>query len=210
MRTYWQSKRNRLIIVFRQNYIKMKYVLPFALLCATLFLTACQSDDDATPFSDGYFHYDGSNNTAPNLDPGEHEAATRFTANMLADFKGQHIKEIEYFMAFPPAATQIKIYSSNGGNVPTNLLYTANVSNGITETSWNTHTVTRDIIIGEEDIWVSVALSHDIRMQSIGCDSGPANSDGNWLFQSVDGEWKTYQARTNESINWNIRMQLEE
>ncbi len=186
----------------------MKNILSIALLFA-LMLSACQSDDDG-PFANGLIHYDGENNTAPNLDPGEYEAAARFPANMLADFAGKRIIEIDYFMGFRPAACEIKIYSGSSNDQPVDLLYSANVTNGISETSWNTHSITRDLPIANEDIWVSVAFRHDIRMQSIGCDFGPAQGDGDWLFQLNDNEWRTFLDRTTtESINWNIRMQLE-
>ncbi|NBC09496.1 MAG: hypothetical protein GVY26_20080, partial [Bacteroidetes bacterium] len=50
----------------------------------------------------------------------------------------------------------------------------------------------------------------DGQQQSIGCDAGPNQSNGDWLYDSNDSQWLPYTDRTPESINWNIRGELTE
>ncbi len=52
-------------------------------------------------------------------------------------------------------------------------------------------------------------VEHAQQQQSIGCDAGPRKTNGDWLFSGADLSWLTYQERTGEGVNWNIRGRVE-
>jgi hypothetical protein len=39
----------------------------------------------------------------------------------------------------------------------------------------------------------------------IGCDAGPSKDNGDWLYESGDGQWISFLDRGGDDINWNIR-----
>ena len=44
------------------------------------------------------------------------------------------------------------------------------------------------------------------KRNNLGCDAGPTDGGGDWLFRDSDGEWDSFRQRAGgESINWNIR-----
>ncbi|HLF64051.1 MAG TPA: hypothetical protein VI603_09870 [Saprospiraceae bacterium] len=42
-------------------------------------------------------------------------------------------------------------------------------------------------------------------LQVIGCDAGPSKDNGDWLYQSSDGLWRSFLDRGGDDINWNVR-----
>lgn len=180
----------------------------FSFVCLSLLITSCGSDDGVfiPAEGDNVLYYDGANFTGPNLEAAEYEAAAYFPASITSNYTGKRIIEVQWFMGLVPADCDIKIYSGSSGNAPGDLLYTANISlNSISTPAWNTHIIPTGIEITGEALWISVALLHNNQQQSIGCDSGPADGNGDWLFSSSDNSWQTFSQRTGENINWNIR-----
>jgi len=169
-------------------------------------ITACGDDDDPQ----NLLSYDGENVTGPLLQAGTWEAAVRFTTAETTPFTGQRLTEVTFYMGPAPSGAAVRIYGPGSNNLPGSLLYTAEVGNAIRTNSWNTHTIASPIEITGEELWISIGLVHQGNQQSIGCDAGPAATNGDWLFWDGDGDWQTYRARTNESVNWNIRGIVEE
>ncbi len=178
----------------------------FLFCCLALMMSACQDDDNGP----NLLSHDGANVTGPLLQAATWQAAARFTGAETAEFSGLRLTQVEFFMGLAPAEADIFIYGPGVNNQPGDLLYQASVGNSITQTAWNTHRIVSPIELTGQEIWIAVNLVHQFDQQSIGCDAGPAASDGDWLFSSLDNQWRTYRERTGESINWNIRGIVEE
>lgn len=185
------------------------------LLCALtslLVFSACQNDDDDfQPLRDNTLSYDGPNFTGPLLDAGFYEAAARFPAQLIQANQGRELDAVRFFMGELPAGCEVRIYEGTGANnQPQNLIFSQDVTNDLAVPGWNRLLLNPPIVLGEDDLWLSIALQHDATQQSIGCDSGPNQPNGDWLYQSNDGLWLPYTERTPESVNWNIQGELKE
>ena len=183
----------------------MKVTHLFFLLGIALF-AAC-NDDEGTP--DNILSYDYGNVSGPLLDAGEHELAVRFPASTMADHVGKKLIEVQVFVGNKPQACLIRIYGAGNTSTPGPKIYEGNVLNAITTGEWNNFKITPGIDITGEDLWIGVYVEHAAPLQSIGCDSGPRQTNADWLFSGSDQSWLTYQERTNEAVNWNIRGKVE-
>jgi len=154
--------------------------------------------------------FDGDNESGPILDAATWQAGVQFTPAETAEFTGLRLTQVEYFIGLAPAGADILIYGPGVNNQPGDLLYQASVGNSINQTRWNTHRIATPIDITGEEIWITVGLVHDVVQQSIGCDAGPTEPGGDWLWSSLDTQWRTFSDRTGESVNWNIRGVVEE
>jgi len=66
------------------------------------------------------------------------------------------------------------------------------------------------LILSGNDLWISIEAAHIQTIRSVGCDTGPAVSNGDWIYASAVGEWQTFRDYTTNTgnpvnINWNIR-----
>jgi len=188
----------------KNTFIMKNFLLIF--LSLALFTTACKDDNDESV----RLNLDGANQTGPLLDVATWQAAAQFSAAETAEFSGLRLTEVEYYILDAPAGSDLFIYGPGVDNEPGVELYRASIGSSIRQGQWNTHRLSSSIPITGEELWISVGFVHDNPQQSIGCDAGPANTGGDWLFSSTDGEWRTYQDRTGESVNWNIRGVVEE
>ena len=191
----------------------MKKVLFFALLASLSFM-ACNNDDDDNPTpepSENELRYDGPNATGPVLGAGTYEAAVRFPASYLDAYQGRSIDAIAFFLGELPASCIEKVYEgTTAGNEPQNEIYSFDVTSGIEAPRLNRLTLSDPIPVADEDLWLSIVFVHNGQQQSIGCDAGPNQPNGDWLYDSNDSQWLPYTDRTPESINWNIRGELTE
>lgn len=201
-------------LIHQPNQTIMKF-LPYLFSLTLLLVLSCETDDDDAPAVDGpvfennVLHYDGNNSTGPLLPAGVHQAGIFFDAATLAPYAGRSITEVQFFMGPSlPAGTVVRIYEGSSGSAPGNLVYSADLSGNVVPASFNFHPVAEDIVIGNQDLWISIELIHIDTQQSIGCDAGPRKEGGDWLLLASDNTWLTYGGRTGESINWNIRIKL--
>lgn len=173
-------------------------LLAFVCLC---FLSACNSDRDII------INYDADNSSSPDIIAGEHEAAARFIPAVTSNQEGKSIIKVDYYIQDLPDGASVKIYGQGNAQTPGDLLYSADVSSAVRADSWNSHTLSTPVPIGSEDIWVAIGLVHLSTIASIGCDAGPADSNGDFLWGTIDNEWITFRDRTQNAtdINWNIR-----
>ena len=181
---------------------------PILSLFLAVLVFACNNDDDG-PEQDATLHYDGPNFTAPPLPPADYEAAARFTDFELGEYIGEEVTEVIFYFAGIPSATSVRIYGegtpgSPGGSV----LYQASIS-GSLQQGWNVHRVRSPVEITGEDLWISIAFTHNGNFQSIGCDEGPGHPDGQWIYSTLSNTWETYRDAAGENINWNIRVRIE-
>jgi len=150
-------------------------------------------------------HYDGDNFDSPRLPPATWEAAARFTAAQTGPLAGGKLVEVRFFPRGVPDSCRVKVYGPGTADSPGALLYEADVTAGLVVDDWNTHTLQTPVTIPNGDLWVAVEFSHASFLRVIGCDAGPAVGEGDWLFSSTDGTWRTFQQRYSESVNWNVR-----
>ncbi|MEO0899381.1 MAG: hypothetical protein AAFY71_23420 [Bacteroidota bacterium] len=146
--------------------------------------------------------YDGPNENAPEFDPGTYEGAVRFPSNIISAFEGQRLEKVQYYMAAKPSSVTIKVYLKSDDNIPDSLVYSAAVTSEVTANSWNEHTLSNPLTLDRNDLWVSVKFSHVDTLRSLGCDEGPAASNGDWVL--LGGGWTTLR-NAGPNINWNIR-----
>ncbi len=172
--------------------------------CLYLLLFAACKDENTI---DADLHYDGENVSAPLLDTGVWEAAARFPANVMTQFQGKNLEEVEFFILERPDKCVIHIYGEGDSNEPGTLLYSADMSNSINANSWNRHTISSPLAISETDLWISIEVTHNSLLASVGCDAGPAELNGDWTYSNGDNQWRTLNFRSSQQvdINWNIR-----
>ena len=188
----------------------MKKLL-FLLLSLAVILPSCKDDDNV--INDTVLQYDGANLSAPIFDQGVSEPAVYFPTSYLQNFIGKKISELEFFVGDIPAEMVLKISQEDGNNRPGLTLFEEDITGlNIQSASWNIWELASPIeITGDKGIWISIRVKHNNPDErSIGCDAGPAVTNGDWIFSESDNDWKTLRNRTNNvvDINWNIRANL--
>lgn len=183
--------------------IQVMRLFSLLLLLACFTFVAC-NDDDAVEL-DNVLNHDGPNATGPILDPGSYEFAVRFDQNDFDEVSGDELTAIQVFVGQLPASVRFLVSEDGTDSTePGDIIFDFDASDDVVAGQFNQVNLSQNIPL-DRPLWLSVLVEHDVRQQSIGCDSGPRVVDGDWLYQSDDQRWRTYQARTNESINWNIR-----
>lgn len=178
-----------------------KYIYFLALIA--IFSIGCQDDD--VSFDPLVLQHDGANATAPALPIGVYEAAVHFNSNDVQLHPNTELIALEYYIQERPAYAEIRLSSSNGGNVPGNIFFSREVTNLIEPFGWNRFDLGTPQQLNN-GLWISLYFENDVEfLRTMGCDGGPAVTNGDWLYDDFDGQWLTYQGRTGESINWNIR-----
>jgi hypothetical protein len=148
-------------------------------------------------------HYDGPNSAAPPLD-GTYEAAARFPQAMIRDLVGGQLVQVEFFLDALPEYCEVKIYEGGSADMPGILRYSGDATSGLLADSWNSHTLAMPLALENKDLWISIELTHAFQ-PTIGCDPGPAVTDGDW-YRPADSDWVPFHRQfPAESINWNIR-----
>ena len=153
---------------------------------------------------------DGPNATGPVLQAGLHRFGVRFTEADLRPFVGQELAGISVFVGRAPASMYLSVIRG-GETVPgiETLGFDTDLSN-VVEPGFYDYLFDEPIVIDDaEALWLQAEVELTGTQQSIGCDAGPAQSGGDWLWSS--DRWLTYRDRTNgsESVNWNIRGLIE-
>lgn len=174
-------------------------------------LTAACGDDDGNDAN--VLRYDGNNQSAPALDPGQHELAVYFPASAMAEHVGKKLIEVEYYAGQAPDLLKVRIYGPGSSNEPGNIItgQDYDVTSRVTgDPSWKTLILSPPLDITGEDLWIGLFVNHLVTKQSIGCDAGPRQEGGDWIWSTTTQTWETFIDRTGtESVNWNIRGVLE-
>jgi len=171
-----------------------------------LMLAACKEDMIDFDYDPGLMHYDGVNANAPFLPTGMNEAAAKFHADVLKLYEGKTIEAVELYIYDVPTTCSLVFYGSGNNNTPGSLLFEKDITAQLDTSTWNTIPLDTPFAIPTAgDIWIALRSTHDEPLQVIGCDAGPTKDGGDWLFQSSDGQWRTFRDRSPDNINWNIR-----
>lgn len=167
--------------------------------------SACK--DNGPDIEPGFtlLNYDGSNQDAPELPAGTYEGGARFLSTLMAEYTGDTLTAIQYYLQDVPKSGEIRIYSGSDNDTPKDLIYNKNVTLGRDQDAWNTHTLSDPIALDGSDLWIIYRFSHDNNARVFGCDIGPAVDNGEWLLDTFDGQWLPFSQRATLSINWNIR-----
>ena len=185
------------------SQIMTRYLL-FALILTAF--AACKDDVIDYDYDPGRLHYDGVNDRAPNLPIGTNEAAAMFPSEVLDLYENAEISAVQLYIYEVPQNATLIFYSGGNGNSPGGVLIEKEITNQLSPNSWNTIDLDEAFPIpGSGSLWISLKVTDQEVKQVIGCDAGPSKSGGDWLYQSDDGEWRTFQSRSTDSINWNIR-----
>ena len=183
----------------------------FLFLLSFALFAACGDDDSGS--NDNVLQYDGENQSAPPLDAGQHELAVYFPASTMAQHVGKQLIEVDYYVGNTPALCKIQIHepgtSTSPGPVIAGQDYDV-TSRVMGNPSWKTLILNPPLDITGEDLWIGVFVTHNETLLSVGCDAGPRNDGGDWIWSSDTQTWETFIDRTGtESVNWNIRGILE-
>ena len=178
----------------------LRYTL-YSFLCFSLL--SCSSDDDNPTVNE--LRYDGENFTSPFIDAGNHEAAARFRSAETGPFIGKQLTAVEVFLYDIPASIFLNIYTSGSAAGPDIPLIREEITSGVRANALNRITLNPPLDITPE-LWLSVSWSQNSNQQVIGCDQGPANPNGDWIFVSTNQNgWTSLRETNGESVNWNIR-----
>lgn len=193
-----------------------KYLsLLFCLGLAGLVLVSCKPEDEEPPppevqnFAPGVgqgkisIHHDDYNTDAPVLEPSTYEMAARFLTSDLSASTGGQLVGVQYYMYLKPHQAELRVYKG-GNNAPGNIVYTADLIQEMSANAWNYHAMSDSVLI-DEQMWIGIWFEVLGEEKYIGCDPGPANPNGDWMFDESDGDWIRFINRTEANINWNIR-----
>lgn len=191
------------------NTIGIRLLVLF--LMVAMLSMSCKDDeviDDGTVT----LHYDGDNDNAPALTTSTFESAARFLSSEMANYYNDELTQVEFYFDELPDNCEVIIRATGAYNRPSDTpLYASGNIIGNIRSGWNTHTLTTPLVLDGTDIWVGIRYSQDGNARTLGCDTGPANPNGEWLYDALDGEWLPLRTRTNGAINinWNIRAVIE-
>lgn len=155
---------------------------------------------------DQLLNYDGDNVSGPVFNPGAYVTAARFPANIMSIYTDNVLTAVEIYIIETPASGRLVILSGDGSSsTPTGEITGQSVGT-LNANSWNTINLNQPYQIDGSEIWIGLDFSVNSSIMVTGCDAGPANTNGDLLFQDADNEWTTFRdLTTTESINWNIR-----
>lgn len=173
-------------------------------------MMGCKDDPITYPFDPNVMHYDGVNNDAPVLLSGAVETAVQFEKDAMDFYKGKKIESIQVFLFEVPTTFSIIIYGKGNGNAPGPVLYTQSYSEGLQANSWNTVPLDAPLILPADEVWISYRIADGGNVKTIGCDAGPGETGGDWIYEASTGEWTTFLEKTDGQVdvNWNIRAKV--
>jgi len=183
--------------------------------CIAIVFVSCKKDEDPEPdmvqnhapaLAEGLkgLHFDTYNIDAPTLLTGTYEMGARFSGSKLNEVMGGRLVQIQYYMMEKPNSAQLRVYAE-GSNVPAQMIYSANVLSEMERNKWNVHHVPDSVVINSNQLWITLFYQVSTEQKYLGCDPGPANANGDWMWLMADQNWERYESRSGTSINWNIR-----
>ena len=184
--------------------MKLKYLFFLSII---FFAVSCGSDDEPEIIENStVLNYDGDNQTAPTFPAGLYEFAIRFPSLLTRNVVGRNIEQISFYLYNVPEELYLNFSPDLTPTLPGNIVYTQEVTN-LRANSWNTVNLDQPYRIDGNPLWIGVEVTQSDLIQTVGCDAGPANPNGDWLYDEENKEWETFTVRTdeNESVNWNIR-----
>lgn len=179
----------------------MKYTLLITILLSATLLS-CEKDK----LDPQILSYDGDNLSAPLFLAGDYQMAARFPVSELEQYKGKFLEEVQVYLVERPARAEIIIYGEGTPITPGSVLYSEVVTADMRSNQWNTHVLSTPVEITNQDLWIAIMVRHRDPIGTVGCDPGPAVTNGDLLLDA-NGNWTNLRTFSNDaiSINWNIR-----
>ncbi len=182
----------------------------------SIFFGCSKDDDNLDPISGSTaLHYDGQNQSAPQIARGISYAAVRFPQSEVSSrgHSGKMLTGIDFYMADEPDAIRILVLAWNemDETEPGGVLYEAILQGGgFSGNQWNRHELSQEVLLPEGGIWIAFEVqAGDRDLRVIGCDNGPHHPHGDvyGVFGDNLPGWTSLYDFTNEQvdINWNIR-----
>ncbi|HWR27352.1 MAG TPA: Ig-like domain-containing protein [Candidatus Thermoplasmatota archaeon] len=155
-----------------------------------------------------YYHYGYANNGVGLTSGGTYEAAMRLTPEELGEYNNRKIDIVKFY--HHEAGTHvgnIKIYTEGTSESPGPLITSEPYT--VTGKGWYEVILSSPVTINaEEDLWVSVEITHSAGQYPIGIDSGPAVlGKGDWIY--INGGWEEISGAGLNS-NWCIEAHLKD
>ena len=156
-------------------------------------------------------HYDNENAGGVGSPKQDLIIAAKLTYDILAPYIAHNLYAIKVFIYNPPVGDTgiVKIYAGGTYSNPGDLIYSSPPVH-VDSNSWNTIYLTSPIPIPPSDLWIAFeAVCGPSGSHSwAGCDSGPNNPDGQYIYYS-DGWYTLTFMGSALTYNWNIRALIE-
>ena len=153
---------------------------------------------------DATLRYDnGVNNDAIGLTAGgTFQVAAYFPAATMGQYAGMKLSQMEIYINDVPVPCVLKVYGQGTATSPGALLHEQTVTPA--GMSWNTFTLTDEVDITGQGLWIGYQVTHAAGQYPAGSDAGPHVTNGNWI--SSDGvAWdQLHIIAPSLDYNWNI------
>nr|NQU93603.1 T9SS type A sorting domain-containing protein [Bacteroidota bacterium] len=140
------------------------------------------------------------------LHGGTFEVAAYFPGDSLTQYLGMILSQIEIFVWDVPMITNLRIYGEGTPSEPGILMYEEMVFPS--GSSWNLFTLSEEIEITGEDLWLGYQVTHTAGDKPVGFDDGPVVAGYGDLYHSF-GSWINFSG-FGYDCNWNIAGYLNE
>jgi Secretion system C-terminal sorting domain len=156
-------------------------------------------------------HYDNDHVNAIGSANTDFIIAAKFNQYILSPYVGDAIAQVKVYVNNPTVGNTgvVKIYGAGTLSEPGDLIYSSS-SVHVDPNSWNTIPIPVLVTVPPSDLWIAFeATSGPSGSHSwAGCDSGPNDPDGQYIYYS--GSWRILTALgASFTYNWNIRVVIE-
>ena len=152
-------------------------------------------------------HYDSENANSIGSANSDIIIAVKFPQELLAPFEGKALTHIKVYISNNPVGSSgvVKIFSAGSYFVPGEAIYSSSPVH-VDSNSWNIIPISDFILIPPTDLWIGFeARSGPSGSHAwAGCDSGPNDPDGQYIY--FRGDWFQLTALgASFTYNWNLR-----
>lgn len=176
----------------------------FLIVLSSMMIASCGDDNE-----EQLLHYDDANVTGPVFNEGAYVTAARFPSNIMNIYNGNTLEAVDLYILERPSAARLVILRGDGNSSAPAGEITGQSLGSLTANSWNRIALNQPLEIDGSEIWIGIDFSVNSSIQVIGCDAGPADTNGDFMLEATAGQvnqWTTFRDFTSsESINWNIR-----
>ncbi len=132
------------------------------------------------------------------------DAAIRFTSDDLADYDGQYLTRVSFFIADANCQFFIRVWQGGNQNYAGDLIREQTIAYPI-DNEWNTYDLGTPVLIdASEELWIGYRVINNNGVYPAGTDDGPAVPfKGDMLLYGSD--WVSMNNYFGWDINWNIR-----
>jgi uncharacterized protein (TIGR02145 family) len=157
--------------------------------------------DDATVRYDNGVNFEAIGPTSG----GTFQVAAYWPAATMAQYAGMKLQKVEMYINSVPSTCKIMVYGQGTPTSPGTLLYEETVFTvGL---SWNLFTLSNEVDITGQDIWIGYEVTHSAGTYPAGCDVGPAIAGFGDMI-TLDGVQWAPLSGYGLDYNWNLAAYL--